>query len=62
MRGNTTVPKKKTKEDPARQVADFRRVAQEIGADADRGADEVMERLAQQKKRRRRPESHTRKK
>jgi hypothetical protein len=45
------VPKKKTKEDPAEQLEDFKRLAKEIGADGDSRDDEVMRRLAQQKRR-----------
>ena len=44
------VPKKKTKEIPAEQPEDFKRLAREIGADADKDADEVMRRLAKQKR------------
>jgi hypothetical protein len=46
------MPKRETKEDPAEQLADFKRLAKEIGADEARGsADRVMKRLAQQKRR-----------
>jgi hypothetical protein len=45
------MPKKKTKEDPAEQLEDFKRLAREIGADTDKNSDEVMKRLAQQKRR-----------
>jgi hypothetical protein len=44
------MPKKKVKEDPARQLEDFKHVTREIGADADKNRDEVMRRLAQQKR------------
>lgn len=44
------MPKRKTKEDPAEQLEDFKRLAREIGADTDDKADEVMKRLAQQKR------------
>ena len=37
------MPKKKTKEDPARQLEDFKRLARKIGADADKDADDVMQ-------------------
>lgn len=45
------MPKRKTKEDAAEQLKDFKRLAKEIGADDDKGADEVMKRLAKQKRR-----------
>ena len=46
------MPKKKTVEDPAEQVADFKRLAEKIGADTALGsAERVMKRLAQQKRR-----------
>jgi hypothetical protein len=46
------LPKKKTKDDPAAQHEDFKRVAQEMGADRGHGDDEeVMRRLAKQKRR-----------
>jgi len=45
------MPKKKTNEDPAEQLEDFKRLAREIGADADKDGDEVMRRLAKQKRR-----------
>ena len=45
------MPKKKTKENPAEQLEDFKRLAREIGADTDKDADEVMKRLAKQKRR-----------
>jgi len=44
------MPKRKTKENPAEQLEDFKRLAREIGADADKDGDEVMKRLAQQKR------------
>ena len=44
------MPKKKTKENPAEQLEDFKRLAREVGADADKDADEVMRRLARQKR------------
>ena len=44
------MPKKKTQENPAEQLEDFKRLAREIGADTDKDADEVMKRLAQQKR------------
>jgi len=44
------MPKKKTKEDPAQQLDDFKRVARELGADTDKDADDVMRRLARQKR------------
>jgi hypothetical protein len=45
------MPKRKTKENPAEQLEDFKRLVREIGADADKDADEVMRRLAKQKRR-----------
>jgi len=52
------MPKRKTKENPAEQLEDFKRLAREIGADADKDADEVMRRLASRSaERARRPES-----
>ena len=45
------MPKKKTKEDPAEQLEDFKRLARDIGADADKDGDEVMKRLAKQERR-----------
>lgn len=45
------MPKKKTQENPAEQLEDFKRVAREIGADTDKDADAVMRRLAAQKRR-----------
>lgn len=44
------MPKKKTKEDPVQQHEEFKRLAREVGADADKDADEVMRRLAKQKR------------
>ena len=44
------MPKRKTKEDPAEQLEDFKRLAREIGADEDKDSDEVMKRLAKQKR------------
>ena len=44
------MPKKKTKEDPAEQLEDFKRLAREIGADRESRGDEVMKQLAQQKR------------
>ena len=44
------MPKKKTKEDPKQQLEDFKRLARKVGADTDDGADEVMRRLAKQKR------------
>jgi hypothetical protein len=45
------MPKKKTKDDPDSQHEEFKRVAREVGADAEKDADAVMRRLAQQKRR-----------
>lgn len=45
------MPKRKTKEDPKRQHEDFKRLAERIGADTDKNADDVMKRLAKQKRR-----------
>ena len=47
------MPKRKTKEDPKEQLEDFKRLARKIGADTDKDADEVMKRLAKQKRRER---------
>ena len=45
------MPKRKiAKEDTAQQREDFKRLAREVGADTDKGADEVMRRLARQKR------------
>jgi hypothetical protein len=44
------VPKKKTKEDQAEQSKAFIEKARELGADADKKDDEVMRRLAMQKR------------
>lgn len=47
------MPKKKTVEDPAEQLADFKKLAERIGADTALGSTErVMKRLAKQKRRR----------
>lgn len=48
------MPKKKTKENPAEQLEDFKRLAKEIGADTDKDGDEVMKRLAKQKRQKKR--------
>ena len=45
------MPKKKTKETPAEQSKAFVEKARELGADAAKDDDEVMRRLAQQKRR-----------
>lgn len=44
------MPKRKTPENEAEQLADFKRTAKEVGADADKESDAVMKRLAQQKR------------
>jgi ribosomal protein S6 len=44
------MPKKKTKENPTEQLEDFKRLAREAGADIDKADDEVMRRLAKQKR------------
>jgi hypothetical protein len=49
------MPKKKTKETPAEQSKAFIEKARELGADADKDDDDVMRRLAKQKRRNRAP-------
>jgi len=49
------LPKKKTKENQAEQSKAFIEKARELGADVDKDDDEVMRRLAQQKRRSERP-------
>jgi hypothetical protein len=44
------MPRKKTKEDPAEQLENFKLLAREIGADSDKHGDEVMKRLAKQER------------
>jgi hypothetical protein len=44
------LPKKKTQEDPKEQLQDFKRLAEKIGADGEKDANEVMRRLAKQRR------------